>query len=93
MKAQIIQDENKTPLANPFHQETNLNHHLTNPTSNCYHNISGAIRKFNEELFRLVESLEELNLMESKQVFCSLQDSRMNIDLINRYFDDFVLRK
>ena len=87
------QDVNKIPLPNPNHQETNPNCHIANPTSSCYHNISTAIKKFNEDLLLFTESMGELSLSESRKISADLHDSRMNIDFVNKYFDEFVLRK
>jgi hypothetical protein len=39
------QDENRIPLPNPNHQETNPNCHIANPQSICYQHISDAIKK------------------------------------------------
>jgi hypothetical protein len=51
------------------------------------------LKKFNDDLLKLTESIGELSLPESRRISFGLQDSRMNIDFINKYFDEFVLRR
>lgn len=87
------QDANKIPLPSLNHQETNPNRHITNPPSKSYQEIVTAIKKFNEDLLLITESMGELSLSESRKISSDLHESRINIDFVNKYFDEFILRR